>query len=649
MKNKILKTFKAILVLLLLVSISAPVYAAVRSKISGRLLHEASQQPSFSPAAFGKSSTEEKDYINVLFYPVNKDSKNIDLSFFKSRNIEYFKSRSFVRAKVPKTMIKDLENVSGAQFIDISYKARALEIYSEGRNSINASTFYFNNVNGDGVKIAIMDIEFQGYAALQSRGELPSNLITKDFTGGYYTTPSDAPPIDPTIRDGIHGAACAEIVYDIAPGAQMYLLKIDYETSMENALDYCVSEGIHIVSASIGWSIGDSFMDGTGPIAQLAEAAVSSGTLCVFAAGNEATYSWFGMFSDGGNSDGYMRFPSGADNFYLYVPFENEVVFTWDDYDGSTIEYIMEVYDQNNNYILSTEPMWASGSVPCVAFNNFYTSSTNFRFKIKKKNPTDPNLHFRLYYQNCRFLGNPLDNINPQSSLSSPADARSVLTVGAISIQNWTSGPIEYFSSRGPSRANANYPYALNPAIKPEICGPDGVTTISYGQRNFYGTSAATPHVAGAAALLLSLSSFTLNVADLKAEVIKYAKPVGTSPDSNYGYGKLVLDTSIIPWAADAGNIVCYPNPVSISKKGYIKITNLPYNTSFIEINVFTVTGEFVKTFGPSDAVPDANGRKTITWNLRNQHGNSIAPGVYFVVVNTPINQKVVKKIAIQK
>jgi subtilisin family serine protease len=166
--------------------------------------------------------------------------------------------------------------------------------------------------------------------------------------------------------------------------------------------------------------------------------------------------------------------------------------------------------------------------------------------------------------------------------------------------------------------------------MKPDIVAPTGVTTASLGYRGFAGTSAATPHVAGAAALLLSLSTGT-TIAELKDKVVGYARQIQSSPDNIYGNGKLVLDSSLIP-PNNVGDFVCYPKPVSISGKGYVKITNLPFNTSLIEINIYTVTGEFVKSFDVSDLTEEyytADKRRMVKWDLKNQDGSRIAPGVF--------------------
>ncbi len=126
-------------------------------------------------------------------------------------------------------------------------------------------------------------------------------------------------------------------------------------------------------------------------------------------------------------------------------------------------------------------------------------------------------------------------------SINEPADAESVLAVGAIDSANWQTGPQEDYSSQGPTNAWAG----SSARIKPDIMGPDGVSTFTYGDLSFFGTSAATPHVSGLAALTLSKYP-DMTPDELQEFLESNAINMGAAGKDNiYGWGRLKANTSL--------------------------------------------------------------------------------------------------------
>ncbi len=134
----------------------------------------------------------------------------------------------------------------------------------------------------------MIDLNFAGYAAAQAQGELPAGAVTVDRCGGALS-----------IGDG-HGTAVAEIVHEVAPGAQLLLICFDSEVTLSQAVDDAIAQGASIINHSVQWfntGRGDGSGGAGSPDASVAKAR-AHGIVWVNAAGNTARTHWAGTFVD---------------------------------------------------------------------------------------------------------------------------------------------------------------------------------------------------------------------------------------------------------------------------------------------------------------------------------------------------------------
>ena len=126
----------------------------------------------------------------------------------------------------------------------------------------------------------------------------------------------------------------------------------------------------------------------------------------------------------------------------------------------------------------------------------------------------------------CVAAGNEGKEIgNPPHTLSCPADADSILTVGAVN----TSKQLADFSSFGPTSDGR---------IKPEVCAVGWGATLINGDNEIVrsnGTSFATPLLAGMAASLWSALPKE-NAMQIRERIIRSADRY-SDPQRKYGYG----------------------------------------------------------------------------------------------------------------
>ena len=165
---------------------------------------------------------------------------------------------------------------------------------------------------------------FSGYQALIGN-DLP--VILTLWGGG-----SD--PVGP----GDHGTACAEIVHDMAPGAELYLAHDGEELDFYLAVDWMIGQGVRVISYSCGWLgpfPGDGAGDPHNPVNQKVTEARAAGVLFVTSSGNRASAS---HSASGGNYHGwYEPFPGSnwhtfdgeaSNPWYVWQGRENYVTLT---------------------------------------------------------------------------------------------------------------------------------------------------------------------------------------------------------------------------------------------------------------------------------------------------------------------------------
>jgi subtilisin family serine protease len=429
---------------------------------------------------------------------------------------------------------QDLERI--AAIPGVSYILRPPRgvptVQSEGLPSIRVPAFRAQGYAGEGARVAVVDLGFKGYQTLLG-SELPAQVHARSF----FRSPSGEGDI--IGEDENHGTACAEIVSDIAPGAQLYLVNAESPLDLRSAVDWLVKEKVSVISHSIGWYFGG--LDGTGPIDEIADDAARRGVLWVNAAGNEAERHTWAPAADV-DDDGYLEFDSQGDERIDFsassVGGELMLALLWDSWPLSTnLDLVLEVVDDTDQ-VLATSAYDYEGYPYAFRYVDYLPGDVRpvaAKVRLRRGSLEGRTIHlFRI------GSGTHIDDHQRRDrSLLSPADSPNVLAVGAV---YYATEELDSYSSRGAFEAV--------PA-KPELCAPVRVTTATYGTMGFSGTSAAAPHVAGAAALLASaglrggIVDVTLRREEILSLLQKSAKPAPNITPLAWGILRLPVAGSV--------------------------------------------------------------------------------------------------------
>ncbi len=394
-------------------------------------------------------------------------------------------------------------------------------VTSQGVNLTGAGDMHSLAFDGTGVKIGIIDLGFAALSTSQAANELPptgTGLNIIDYTG--------------TGTGGInHGTNVAEIVHDMAPGAELFLAKISTTLELQAAVNDMIASGVQVINHSVGW-YGAAFYDGTGSLCDITNTAASNGIIWANSAGNARQQHYLGNFADT-DSNLSHEFATGQNYNTINVTsgYTYTFVLNWDAYPSTSVDYDLFIYNGDpatggNVVASSTNAQSAVGRfsfpTPYEAISYTATSTGTLYIVVTKTDSATANLSLSLF-----TLRGSLGTQTRSSSLTQPSDCASVLTVGATDL----SDSPEYFSSEGPTVDGRN---------KPEISGPDrNVTSLS---ASFAGTSSSSPHVAGAVAQLIQQNP-SLSKTQIQNLLINTSHDVNSAGfDYRTGYGRFSLD-----------------------------------------------------------------------------------------------------------
>jgi Calx-beta domain/Subtilase family/Bacterial pre-peptidase C-terminal domain/Viral BACON domain len=372
------------------------------------------------------------------------------------------------------------------------------------------------NINGSGVKIGVISDSVKGLAQSQASGNLPNVTVLAGRSG-----------VDGSEQDTGEGTAMLEIVYDLAPGAQLYFStdKGGPSAMAQNILDLQAA-GCNIIVDDVEYFDESPFQDAV--IARAVNTVTAAGVLYFSSAGNsgnldDSTSSvWEGDFVDGGSisSNGTIignahRFASPNvifnQAFTQNTHAEQAFLFWSDPLAAANDDYDLYVVNSSGMIVRSANNTQSGTQDPVehvVVGNGEYLLVVKF---------SGANRYLHLNVGRGTFT---YATAGRTKGHSAAADAFSVAAVkaGTSYPHAFTGGdrnPVETFSSDGPRRIFFNPDgSAITPGnfsstggtvrAKPDITAADGVSTSVPDFTTFFGTSAAAPHAAAIAALLLS-------------------------------------------------------------------------------------------------------------------------------------------------
>jgi hypothetical protein len=415
-------------------------------------------------------------------------------------------------------------------------------------------------VSGAGVRVGVISDGLSGLSQSIASADLPATTFTRNSAGVLIATSGGVTAqsfrADQNLEAGAEGTAMLEIIHHIAPGAQLFFANASTSLEFNQAVNALAAQ-TDIGADDIGL-INVGPYDGTSFVSQNTANALNSATNPIrayfTAAGNLRLQHYRGAYNNSGTS-----FPSidaiekGASNAHLFTatadtsgpapqPFNEitvppggaQISLQWDDpFGASANDYDLFVLNPDGSIVTASHDVQNGTQNPTesVFIPNPGSTPLTLRYVIVNYQNLAAPRTFEVFLSSPESIEVDHQFNTPGGSVPNQADAGGgVLTVGAV--PSFLPDLDEFFSGEGPT---------LDGRLKPDLAAPDVVNVSGAGGFGtvFAGTSAAAPHAAAVAALLLSQNPDLTRsqLADLLKGTATDLGPLG--PDNRFGFGRI--------------------------------------------------------------------------------------------------------------
>jgi hypothetical protein len=440
-----------------------------------------------------------------------------------------------LRARLPLGALEALAALPDVARIEPARRARthALNV-SQGdvahRASAARAAF---GVDGSGVAVGVLSDGVDSLASLQASGDLPPGVTVLPGQAG----------------SGNEGAAMLEIVHDLAPGAQLlFATAFNSQASFAANIQALRAAGADVIVDDVAYFAEAVFQDDD--VAAAVDAVVADGALYFTAAGNEGNWNdgtagvWEGDFADSGSTlAGAIVHDFGGGNIFDAITLASPYLYSlhWaDPLQGSGNDYDLFLTNSAGTAVLAASTDVQDGDDDPFEAVGRSNGDTGRRLLVAR--------YLHLHANRGRLaLATP-------GQTGQHAGARGAVAVAAVDARTAAGAggafagteSVETYSSDGPRRVFYEADgAAITPGdfsstggelrAKPDLAAADCVATAAPGFSTFCGTSAAAPHAAAIAALLLDVGATPAAArAALAASALDIEAP-GADRDSGAG------------------------------------------------------------------------------------------------------------------